>query len=438
MRVCIIGGGAGGRSAAGRIRQLDGGAHIDLFSTQSEIGYAPCEPPFVLRGMARWDDIFYPGDFFEERNIAVHLNTEVTDILRNEKCLVAGNRSYPYDKLLLSPGAVPSIPPIPGLDGNNELTVSTNIADGRSLEKIIPRYASAAVIGAGAIGVEMSMALLARGYRPVYLLDMLENVLPASLDRDMAEKVEKVMRQQGVDLILSASIRRIDGENRGKRVILPDRELEVDLVLITTGARPNVELAQKAGIETGETGGILVNQYLQTSDPDIYAAGDCIENWDMITGSKTRRLMVTTAGRTGDVAARNLVLGNRFPYEGTLLTFVIDIFSHRVATVGFTERLAREKGLDVVSSTTSSPTTRPRYGGRIFHSKLVADRRTRTLVGAQIISEEAIRGIANEMSLSIAEKVPVDRLAQLETPYSPAVGMDPVRAGLARLVRELN
>lgn len=437
MRVCIIGGGAGGRSAAGRIRHLDKQAQIDLFSTQSEIGYAPCEPPFVLKGLVDWDDIFYPGEFFEERNVAVHLNTEVTDILRKEKRIVAGDQSYPYDKLILSPGAVPSIPPIPGLDGENEFTVSTNIADGKALDKVIPRHTSAAVLGAGAIGIEMALALMARSYHKVYLLDVLENILPAALDKDMAEKVEEVMQREGVELILSASISSIRSESGKKRVILPDRELEVDLVLVTTGAKPNVELARKAGIEIGETGGILVNQYLQTSDPDIYAAGDCIENWDVIIGSKTRRLMVTTAGRTGDVAARNLVLENATTYEGTLMTFVIEVFGHQIGTVGFTEKLAREKGLDIVSTVISTPTTRPRYGGKTIHCKLIADRKAQTLVGAQIISEEMIRGVLNEMSLAISEKVPLHRLATLETPYSPAVGMDPLGGGVARLISRL-
>jgi NADH oxidase (H2O2-forming) len=437
MKVCIIGAGAAGRGASGRIRQLDKQAQIDIFSTQSEIGYAPCEPPFVLRGIACWDDIFYPGKFFEERNITVHLSTEVTDILREEKRIIAGGQSYPYDKLIFSPGTVPSIPPIPGLDGNNEFTLSTNIADGRSLEKILPKYTSAAVIGAGAIGVEIALALIARGYRQVYLLDMMENILPTGLDKDMASKVEPVMQEKGIELVLSASINSIKTDSGKKRVILPDRELEVDLVFLTTGARPNVELARKAGIETGDTGGILVNQYLQTSDPDIYAAGDCLENWDMLIGSKMRRLMVTTAGRTGSLAGENLVKGNSVPYEGTLMTFVIEIFGNQIGATGFTERLAREKGLDVVSATLSIPTSRPHLGDKVLHYKLIADRRTKTLVGAQVISEEIIRGTLNELSLAIAEKVPLHRLALLETPYSPAVGRDPIGDGVMKLIREL-
>ena len=438
MKICIIGGGAGSMSASGRIRQLDNQAQIDLFSSRAEIGYAPCEPPFVLKGVVHWDDIFYPGKFFEERNIAVHLNTVVTDIIRKEKRIIAGGQSYPYDKIILSPGAIPSTPPIAGLDGKNEFTFSTDIADGKAVEKIISNHTSAAVIGAGAIGVEMTLALMAKGYQRIYLLDMLDNILPAGLDKDMAEKIEEVMRQKGVELILSAKVSSIKSESGRKRVILSDRELDVDLVFLTTGATPNVELARKAGLQIGETGGVLVNQYLQSSDPDIYAAGDCIENWYSINGLKTRRLMVTTATRTGDVAGRNLVLGNSFPYDGTIMTSVIEIFGHQISTAGFTERIAKEKGLDVVSSMASMPTTRPRYGGKLVHCKLIADRKARTLIGVQIISEEMIRGIVNEMALAIAEKVPLDRLAVLETPYSPAVGMDPIGMGVARLIPKLN
>jgi NADPH-dependent 2,4-dienoyl-CoA reductase/sulfur reductase-like enzyme len=437
MKICIIGAGASGRSASGRIRRLDDEAQIDIFSTQSEIGYAPCEPPFVLKGIARWDDIFYPGKFFEDRDISVHLNTEVTDILRQEKRIIAGDRSYPYDKLLLCTGTIPTVPPIPGLNGKNEFTISTNIADGRALDNIIPQYSSAAVIGAGAIGVEITLALMARGYHKVFLLDMMENILPAGLDKDMASKVEQVMHDKGIELILSAAITGIENGSGMKSIILSDRKLEADLVFLTTGARPNVELAGKAGIEIGETGGILVNRYLQTSDPDIYAAGDCLENWDMITKSKTRRLMVTTAGKTGEIAGENLVKGNSIPYEGTIMNFVIEIFGYQIGAAGFTERLARERGMDVVSATVSRPIFRPHLGNKVLHSKLIADRRAKTLVGAQVISDETIRGTINELSLAMAEKVSLHRLAMLEAPYSPGVGRDPIEDGVRKLIHKL-
>ncbi|MBN1627590.1 MAG: FAD-dependent oxidoreductase [Deltaproteobacteria bacterium] len=438
MKICIIGAGASGRSASGQIRSLDKEAQIEIFSTQGEIGYAPCEPPFVLKGIASWDDIFYPGSFFKDKDINVHLNTEVTHIIREEKRIIAGGQSYPYDKLLLCQGTVPSIPTIPGLDGKNEFTLSTNIADGRLLEKVIPQYSSAAVIGAGAIGLEITLALIARGYRKIYLLDMMENILSTGLDKDTAQSIEHAMQNKGIELILGASMSGIKNTAGKKHIILPNRELEVDLIFITTGSKPNVALAQKAGIEIGETGGILVNRYLQTNDPDIYAAGDCIENWDMIIGSKIRRLMVTTADKTGAIAGENLIKGNSTLYEGTIMSFVIDVLGNQIGATGFTERLAREKGLDVVSTAISSPTFRPHLGNKFLYHKLIADRRTGLLVGAQIISDETIRGTINELSLAISEKVPLRRLTMLESPYSPGIGRDPIEDGIRKLILKIN
>lgn len=439
MRVCIVGGGAGGRSASGRIRQIDKQAQIDVFTRQGEIGYAPCELPFTLRGgIVSWDDIFYPGNFFEENQINVHLNTEVTGIRREEKRIIAGEESYIYDKAILSLGALPSIPNIPGLDGKNEFSLSTNIADGRALGAIIPKYSSAAVIGAGAIGLEVTLALVARGYRNIYLLDMLENILPASLDKDMAGRIERVMRENGVELIMPAIISSIRSESGRKRVILPNRELEVDFVFFATGAKPNVELAQKASLQIGNTGAIAVNQYLQTSDPDIYAVGDCMENWDMITGSKCRHLMVTTAGITGEIAATNLMKSNSLPYQGTAMTFIIEVFGYQVGSVGFTERLARDKGLDVVSHIATTLPTRPKYGRNPIYCKLIADRSTQSLVGAQVISEGSIRGAIDELALAIAYKIPLPKLAQIDAPYSPAVGGDQIRWTVRELINKID
>jgi NADH oxidase (H2O2-forming) len=438
MKVCIIGGGAGGRSASGRVRQLDREAQIDIFTKQPEVGYAPCELPFVLRGSTvSWEDIFYPGNFFEESRINVHVNTEVTEILRQEKRITAGGESYTYDRAILSLGANPVIPPIPGLDRETEFTLSTNIADARALGTIIPKYTSAAVIGAGAIGIEITLALIARGYHSVYLLDVLGNILPSSLDKDMADIIESTMREKGVQLILPTIISGIRTESGRKHVTLSDRELEVDFVFLATGAKPNVELARKAGIQIGKTGAILVNQYLQTSDPDIYAVGDCMENWDVITGSKRRHLMVTTAGITGEIAATNLVLGNSLPYKGTAMTSIIEVFGYQVGTVGLTERLAREKGLDVVSHVATTLSKRPKYGSKPIFCKLIADKKTQNLAGAQVISEGPIRGAIDELALAVAYKIPLPQLAQIDTPYSPSVGGDQVRWTLKELMNKM-
>lgn len=424
MKVCIVGGGGGANNAVNVIRRLDEGAQIDLFDKRGEIGHEPCEIPYVLNGfLPSWEDSFvFRPKFYKERNVNVHLNTEVTAVVRNEKRLIAGEESYSYDKAILDLGSVPTIPPIPGLDGQNEFVLDTSLGTARVFEQAISKYASAAIVGAGAIGLEVAAGLQARGYHNIYVLDILDNILPTCLDKDMATIVERRIKGRGIDLILSTRIGRIRSGNGKKIVSLQDGELEVDLVLFATGSRPNVELARKAGLKIGESGAIAVNEYLQTSDPDIYAIGDCMENWDRITGGKRVYQTATSGATTGRIAATNLVLGNVLPHQGTVMTFVTEIFDYEVGTVGFTEAYARERGLNVVCNIMRTATRRRSYGGKPIHIKLIADSKTQNLVGAQIISEEMVAGKVDRLALAIAEKIPVQRLALIDTCYSPTLG----------------
>ena len=439
MKICIIGAGAGGRNASGRIRELDKEAQIDIFSTQSEIGYAPCELPFAMRGtFTDWKGIFYPGNFFEEKGIKVHLETEVTDILRDEKQIIAGGKRYAYDKLILSQGARPSIPVIPGVNGEKEFAMSTDISRWKKLDAIVRGHTSAAVIGSGAIGIETTQALKERGYRQVYLLENMDHILPSALDRDMGKKIEKIMKDSGVEPIVSARIQSVASKSGRKRIILEDRELDVDLLIFATGALPHTGLAEKVGLQIGETGAIAVNQYLQTSDPEIYAVGDCMENWDTVTGAKTRRLMVTTASITGNIAAVNIVKGNLIPYKGTTMTFIMDVSGHEVGAFGFTEERAKKMGLDVASVLHRAPKTRPAYGGKRVHCKLIADRKTQILLGGQIISQHEIGGMINELALAFAEKIPLPDILRIDSPYSPLIGPDPARGAMGQLLNRLD
>ena len=441
MKVCIIGTGDAGGLAAFQIRRLAKEADIDVFTKRVELGCPPCEIPLVLSGaVARWEDLirgFRDKSSFEKRNINVHLDTEVTDILRQEKCIIAEGKRYPYDKLMLAVGATPSIPPVPGLDGKNEFALSTDIADGRALEDIIPKYASAAIIGAGFIGLEIAAALKSRGYSEIYVLAR-RGLMRAYLDKDMAERLESVLREEGIELVLDAHINSITSDKGKKRVSLSDRELEVDFVVFATGAKPNVQLAQKAGLQIGETGAIFVNRHLQTSDPDIYAVGDCMENWDIITGSKRQHQLAMNAIRTGYMASRNIVLANALVYEGTVMPFIAKLFGHQVGSVGFTERFAREKGLDVVSVSVTTPRLRERFDNKPAHYKLIAERSTQTLVGAQIISEEIVTGTIDKLAVAIANRMPLAKLVQIDSCYSPNVQEDQIAVPLHRLIDELS
>ncbi|MEA3298413.1 MAG: FAD-dependent oxidoreductase, partial [Chloroflexota bacterium] len=292
----------------------------------------------------------------------------------------------------------------------------------RLFQESVPNYSSAAIVGAGQIGVEAAAVLESRGYKNIYMLARHGSTFRAQLDKEMSAVIERRIEGGGIELILSADIQGISSRGDRKIVSLPGRELEVDLVFFAAGAKPDVDLARRAGIRIGETGAIAVNTYLQTSEPDIYAIGDCMENWDRMTGT-TRIYQTATSGATeGRIAANNLMLGDVLPHQGTVMTFITDVFGYEVGAVGFTEASAKNLGFDIVSHVMRTATRRRSYGGKRIHIKLVADHKTEILVGAQIISPEMVAGKLDRLALAIAERVPLPELALIDTCYSPTVG----------------
>ena len=441
MKVCIVGAGDAGAIAALQVRRLNNGAEVDVFSKRQELGCNPCEMPLVLSGLvSRWEDLsrgYRVTSFYERRNIKLHLNTEVTDIVRDEKKLVANGEKHDYDKVILALGATPAVPDLPRMNSDNsEFTLSTDIRDGKALANAIAKSGSAAIIGGGFIALETADILKARAYEKIYLL-VRQHLMRAHLDEDIAERLRQVLLERGVELIMPASIERISSRNGKKYVALRDRELEVDFVFLGTGADPNVKLAQKAGLEIGETGALAVTPYLQTSDPDIYAVGDCMENWDIITGSKRRHQLANNAIRTGYVAGRNAVLGNRTSYGGTVMPFVTKIFDYQVGAVGLTDREAQEKGIETASVVVNTPHLREPRGGKPAWYKLIAETKTGTLIGGQVISRERVSGTIDKLAIAIANKMALARLVQIDSCYSPQVQEDQIAVPLQRLIDEL-
>jgi NADPH-dependent 2,4-dienoyl-CoA reductase/sulfur reductase-like enzyme len=441
MRVCVIGAGDAGAIAALQVRRLNSEAQIDAFSKRAELGCNPCEIPLVLSGtVSKWEDL-YRGyrvtPFYEKRNINLHLNTEVTDILRDKKEIIANGQEYGYDKAILAMGTTPTIPSFAGLDGTNEFALSTDIAHARTFADAILKNTSAAIVGGGFIALEIADALVAKGYSKVYLL-VRQSIMRAHLDEDIAEKLKQVLVEREVELIMPAEIERISSKNGKKRVILSDRELEIDFVFFGTGAEPNVKLAQQVGLEIGHTGAIVVNPDLQTSDSDIYAVGDCMENWDVITGSKRRHQLATNAIRTGYIAGRNAILGNKIPYEGTVMPFVTRVFDYQVGAVGFTEKEARAKGIATISVMVNTPHLREPRAGKPAWYKLIAETKTQTLVGAQLISQEIVSGTIDKLAIAIANRMPLVRLVQIDSCYSPYVQEDQIAVPIQRLIDKLS
>ena len=423
MKVVMVGTGGGAIVASNTLRLMGTGAEIDLFTTRKRVAYTPCEFPYVFRrALSSFEDIFYVDvNWFEKKGFTLHVNTAVAEINPREKYVMAGGEKYPYDKAVINTGSVSFIPPIPGLGGESEYYLNTDISEAEILEDAISRFKSAIIIGAGPIGLELAESLKIRGFDQIYIMEVLNNILPRALDPEMAEILQAPMESAGIKVFLGTQIKGIKREGDKKVVILPDREMSADFILVSTGVKPNVSLAQGAGLAIGPTGGIVVNEYLQTSDSDIYAVGDCVEGWEMMTKSKTLCALATFTNRTGRIVGRNIALGNKFPFIGTVLPFSGELFGKCVATVGFTESYSRRLGLDVLSVVHKGVTHKKKLGGVPLDIKLVLDRKGQSLVGAQLVGDNTVGRIVDKLVIAIGEKIPISKLSQYETVFSPTL-----------------
>jgi NADH oxidase (H2O2-forming) len=423
MKIVMVGVGGGAIVASNTLRLLGNNAEIDLFSTRERVAYTACEFPYVLRGaLPSFEDVFFVDtSWFEKKGFRLHVNTEVTEINPKGKYVIAGGEKYTYDKAVINTGSVNFIPPIPGLDGEREYYLNTDISEARILDDIIPKYESAIIIGAGPIGLELAESFKLRGLGEISVIEVLDNILPRALDPEMAEVLRGPMEDAGVKLITGTQVKGIKREAGKKVALLPEGEISADFILVSTGVKANVSLAQRAGLEIGPTGGILVDEYLRTSDPDLYAVGDCIEGWDMMTESKTLCPLATFTNRTGRIVGRNIALGDKFPFIGTVLPFSGELFGKYIATVGYTESYSKKLGLDVLSVVHKGITHKKKLGGVPLDMKLVLDKKSQVLVGAQIIGDNTVGRIVDKLVLAIGEKIPISKLSQYETVYSPTL-----------------
>ncbi len=425
MKIVMIGGGGASIVCGNTLRILGNKAQIDIYTRRDKTAYTPCEQPFVLREVLSFDEMFYATlPWFEKKGLNLHLETEVTAIDREKKIIVANGASVPYDILLINTGSVPKIPDIPGLKGDRIFTLTTELTHAHALEATIPKCKRAAILGAGAIGLEMAETLVKKGYDAVHLIVSSPHILSRSLDPDMAEKAEPALRESGVDLRLSTSVTKVDRTEDTLCLTLDNGDmLDVDFILVAKGVRPNVALARDAGLTLGVTGGIEVNSYLQTSDPTIYAAGDCIESWHMLTRKKTLTALATFSNRTGRTAGRNIHLHNTVPFMGSLNTLGTEVFDVTIASVGLTEREAVHQGYDTLSAMRKGMTRKVMFGGQPLWVKLVADKASQSLLGIQFVGPKEVSRMAERAIILLGERVTLGRVSQYENIFSPPLGM---------------
>lgn len=433
-RIVIIGGVAAGPKTAARARRLDPSADITIIERDKYISYAGCGMPFYLAGSVRdFSHLFETSYgvarneqyFLREKGVNVLTGNEAYDIDREKKEVLVRNLStgeearIAYDKLVVATGASPFIPPVEGI--NNEGVYRLNHPeDARAIKGVIDNVQEAVVIGAGLIGMEAADALREKNIF-VTVVELREQILPGMLDKDLADILKLRLEEQGIEFRLGHKVMKINADENGRvsGVVTDQEELDAEMVIVAVGVRPNVELAVKAGLSIGQTGAIEVNEYLQTSDPDIYAVGDCVENLHLVSGKKVYIPLASTANRQGRVAADN-ILGGNSKFKGVLGTAVMKVLNWNAARTGLGEQQARELGYKVITALNANLDRthyHPAHGMVLM--KLVVEEDTRRILGAQGIGPGDIVKRIDVAATAINFGATVDDLAEVDLGYAP-------------------
>ena len=441
MKIVMIGGGGACIVGANTLRILGNPAQIDIYTRREKTAYTPCEQPFVLRDVLSFDDMFYaPPPWFEKKRIGLHTKKNVDSIDREKKTITVDGEKIPYDILVINTGANVTLPNIPGLSGDRVHYLTTELRYAKMIESVMPEGKNAVILGGGIIGLEMAETLIKKGYSSVSMIVSSASLLSQQLDPDMGEKFHPIVTNEGISLHLSTTVTRAESQKSGIKLFLSSGEtIAADWVLVAKGIVPNVKLAREAGLEIGKTGGIQVNQYLQTSDPCIYAAGDCIEGWNMVDGEKTITALATHSNRNGRVIGRNIHFGNTVPFLGSLNTFGAEIFNTTIVSAGIKESAAKAKGFEVLSVVRKAATRKKMFNGEDIWMKLIADAEKQTLLGVQMVGPREISRIGERVLLMIGEKIPLARISQYETIFSPPLSnaYDIITNGVDILIGEL-
>lgn len=428
MKHIIIGGVAGGATAAARIRRADEGAEIVMLERGKYISYANCGLPYYIGGVISDRERLFvqtPESFGKRFNIDVRVENEVVEIQPKEHMVTIRRKDgsqykETYDKLLLSPGASPVRPPLPGIDSEGIFTLR-NVNDTDRIKTYLTTKSvkRAVVVGAGFIGLEMAENLHHAGV-DVSVVEMGNQVM-APVDFSIAAHLHKHLTQKGVSLYLEQAVAAFERKGNEIRVILKSGETIVaDMVILSIGVRPETTLAKAAGLRIGETGGIWVDEYLQTSEAYIYAVGDAIEFPHPITGKPWLNYLANPANRQGRIVADNMVEGNKYAYEGAIGTAIAKVFDMTVASTGLAAKRLKQLGMKYAVSVTHSGSHAGYYPDALpLTVKLVFHPKTGKLYGAQSVGYDGVDKRIDQIALLIKQGGTVYDLIRLEHAYAP-------------------
>lgn len=421
-KILIIGGVAGGATAAARIRRLDEKAEITILEKGPYVSFANCGLPyFISRDIQRRSKLLLqtPEGFFSRYRVAVKTNTEALEIKRTEKKVVVktltGEELLSYDKLILAQGGSPIVPGIPGITLEHVFKLWT-IPDMDRIHKYIEEKhpARAVITGGGFIGLEMAEALSARGIE-VTLVELSEQLM-ISMDPEFGAMIKSGLEEKGIIVKTGAGLSSVSGN----AVRLTDGSvIETDMVLLSIGVRPELSLAKSAGLKTGLSGGLVTDENMRTSDPDIYAAGDMVEVINKVHGKKVRIPLAGPANRQGRIAGTN-VLGGSMKYRGALGTSVVKLFERTAASTGLSEKTAREAGYEAGVSYVFKDNHAAYFpGGKPLALKIVFDKKSGRLLGAQAYGESGVEKRIDVLATALHGNMTLEDLSELDLAYAP-------------------
>ncbi|CUU09899.1 NADPH-dependent 2,4-dienoyl-CoA reductase, sulfur reductase [Candidatus Kryptobacter tengchongensis] len=428
-RLVVIGGVAAGMSAASRARRLKPDMEIVVFEKSGFVSYGSCGLPYFVSDIIKSPEnlVVYDAKFFKEkRNIDVFVHHEVLKIFPAKRSILVKNlengREFEvnYDKLVIATGARAVKPNIKGIELKGIYTIRF-LEDGIAIKNFIRENSpkKALIIGAGYIGMEMAESLVSLGL-DVTIVEQMPNIL-GNMDDEINEIVEQELARNGVKLLKSVSVNEFSGEDGYvKRAVLSNGQvIDVDLVIVGAGIKPNSEIAREAGVELGRSGAIAVNQKMETNVHGIYSAGDCAEAFHLVLNRPVYIPLGTTANKQGKVAGENAAGGNAI-FKGIVGTAVFKVFELEVARTGISEKQAKSEGFDYVSTVIEHGSRAHYYpGGSKIRVKLIADKKTGRLLGAEMVGRDGVAKRIDVFATALHARLTVDEIGHLDLSYAP-------------------
>jgi NADH oxidase (H2O2-forming) len=424
-RIVIIGAHAAGLDAASAARKTDRTAEITLITEEKSAGYSRCGIPFVICGQipSFQSLIVFPPAFYQMMKLDLKTETKVIAINTGNKTVEASEKagkpeSIPYDSLIIATGASPFTPPIKGREKHGILSVRT-LEDGEKIDDAINKGAKTAVVmGAGLIGLEIAIALRERGLS-VTVVELLPQVLPAMLDADMAKLIQEMLQQKGINMLTGKGVEEFLGDQKVTGIVAGGEQINADMFISAFGVRANTQLATNAGIALGDTKLIKTNARMETNVKDTYAIGDCAESINIVTQKPAVAQFGTVAVRQGKVAGTNAAGGYAL-FTGVLGSAVSRLYGTDAGVTGLTEAFAQRSGIETVTGTIASKTRAEYYPGALpIKVKLVVEKESQRIIGAQIIGGEEVTQRINAISFAIQKQTTVRELAKADTAYAP-------------------